>query len=328
MTRKWFPFAVLFALIGIAVLVTVLRHKPVPQARAGAPAALPAAAALTFTGVIRPQHVISFGASAKGKIENFLIEPGTEINEGDALAHLGSVNMNADRENAATAVEKAQQRVIDAEASASAATLEQSRANAELETAHVTRAETDASWALTEKRNSSGAMARQVYERARKEHEQAIIAYNTMDKAARAANESAEAARKLLEERKSVLDAANEKLKDLEDSRESLYVRSPVDGYLVARNGQVGQDVEEVGNQMFQVATDIAALEVIVAPPPDVIKKLYPGMPTMVLIPEVTSAALGGTVKSATEKEVVIEFVSATPSIHPGMKADVRFKLD
>ena len=79
---------------------------------------------------------------------------------------------------------------------------------------------------------------------------------------------------------------------------------------------------------MFQVATDIAALEVTVQPRPEILKKLYPGMPTLVLIPEVTNAALAGTVKTINEKEAVVEFVSSTPSIRPGMKADVRFKVD
>jgi multidrug resistance efflux pump len=328
MTRKWFPFAVVFALMGIAILVTVLRHKPVPQARTGAPVALPAAVGLTFTGTIRPQHVIGFGATTKGKIENFLVEPGQEISEGDALAHLGSLNMNVERENASTDVEKAQQRVVDAEAAYSAALLEQSRASAEMEKARMTRAESDAAFALTQRRNDSGAIPRQTYERQKKEHDQAISAFNTLDKALRAAAESAEGAQKQLDQRKSALEAANEKLREVEEQRASLDVRSPVDGWVVGRNGQIGQDVEEIGDQMFQVATDIAALEVTVTPKPEILKKLYPGMPTLVLIPEVTSAALGGTVKSVSDKEAVVEFVSATPSILPGMKADVRFKVD
>lgn len=328
MTRKWLPPVVVLALIGIAILVTVLRYKPAPQARASAPITISAAAGMTFTGTIRPQHVVSFGASVKGKIQNFAAEVGQEISIGDTLAHLGSAGMDVDRENASTAVEKAQQRVTNSESIVSAALMEQSRASAEMERARATRAQSDAEFAMSQRRMDAGAIPRQTYERLKKEHDAAVEAYAAFDKAARASAESADAAKQMLDQQKSVLQAANERLQETERQRDNLEVRSQVDGWLVGRNGQPGQEAEEVGDQMFQVATDIAALEVPVQPRAEVLKKLVPGMPALVLIPEVTNAALEGTIKTVNDKEAVVEFVSATPSIRPGMRADVRFKVD
>jgi multidrug resistance efflux pump len=328
MGRKWVPFAVVFALIALAIGVTVLRYKPATQKRGGAAVSLPAAAANTFTGSIRPQHVIGFGATGKGKIENFMLEVGQEVFQGDALAHLGSLNMDSERDSAAAAVEKMQKRVSDASSIASSALLEQSRASAEVDKARATKSELDEQFALSQRRIEAGAIPRQTYERDKKQHDEAVAAFNTLDNAARDAAADAQAAQKVLDQQKSALEAANERLRQLEQSRDSLYVRSPVDGWLVGRNGQIGQDAEEIGDQMFQIATDIAALEVVVQPKPEILKKLVPGMPALVLVPEVTNAALEGTIKSINDKEAVVEFVSGTPSIRPGMRADVRFKVD
>lgn len=131
-----------------------------------------------------------------------------------------------------------------------------------------------------------------------------------------------------VDRQKAPLDAAVQKLQQIQGELDSTDVRSPVEGWVVARQGQIGQPADSVADQMFQVATDLAALEVVLEPKPEALKRIVPGMPVLVLIPEVTDAAISGDVKSVDGKDVVVEFVSSMPAIRPGMKADVRFKLD
>jgi hypothetical protein len=42
----------------------------------------------------------------------------------------------------------------------------------------------------------------------------------------------------------------------------------------------------------------------------------------------VTDAAISGDVKAIDGKEAIVEFVSSMPAIVPGMKADVRLKMN
>jgi hypothetical protein len=53
-----------------------------------------------------------------------------------------------------------------------------------------------------------------------------------------------------------------------------------------------------------------------------------PGLPAMVLVPELTSAGFQAEVKGIDNGVVVVQFVSGLASVRPGMKADVRIKLN
>ena len=97
---------------------------------------------------------------------------------------------------------------------------------------------------------------------------------------------------------------------------------------MVTRNGEAGKPARESGDQMFVIATDLFALEVAVEPPPPVLNRIVPGAPAMVLVPELTNSGFAGEVKGIDKGVVVVEFVSGMPAVKPGMKADVRFKLE
>jgi hypothetical protein len=101
-----------------------------------------------------------------------------------------------------------------------------------------------------------------------------------------------------------------------------------VDGLLVGRSGEVGKPAQEFGDNLFQIATDMYALEIALEPEPPVLKRLRPGQPALVLIPDLQSAGITGDVKEIKGAQVVVEFNSTIPAIRPGMVADVRLKLD
>jgi len=104
-------------------------------------------------------------------------------------------------------------------------------------------------------------------------------------------------------------------------------VLSPVDGYVVTRKGEVGASVG-LSDELFQIATDLYALEVPVQPDAEMLKRIVPGQPALVLVLDLQSAAMPGVVREIKENQAIVEFNSAMPAIRPGMQADVRFKLE
>jgi multidrug resistance efflux pump len=330
--RKWIAvFAVVaLALAAGGAVAWRLRHRaPEAPVRAGGAAALPADTGIvTLTGTVRAQHVVTFGPAGKGNIEAFMADVGDEVGEGEAVARVGAMGLEADRENASTDVRKAQDRVTQAESAVKDARLEESRAAADLEKARAVL-ERSTDFYLKEKvRIEAGAIPRLEFEKAEADHAIAQQTVDVMDKAWRAASDNILAVQQVEDREKAALDQAVQKLQDLQAQLDGTEVRSPVEGWVVARQGQIGQPADSAGEQMFQVATDLAALEVALDPKPEVLKRIFSGIPTMVLIPEVTDAAIEGDVKTNANNEVVVEFVSAMPAIRPGMKADVRLKLN
>jgi len=126
---------------------------------------------------------------------------------------------------------------------------------------------------------------------------------------------------------KKIVASKLEQLDDAQDNLANAEVHSPVDGYIVSRKGEVG-GTAGVTDEIFQIATDLFALEVAVEPKPDMLKRIVPGQPALVLMLDLQSAAMNGVVREIKDNQVIVEFTSALPAIKPGMTADVRFKLE
>jgi hypothetical protein len=61
---------------------------------------------------------------------------------------------------------------------------------------------------------------------------------------------------------------------------------------------------------------------------PEVLKRIVPGQPALVLVLDLQSTAMPGVVREVKDNLATVEFSSALPAIKPGMQADVRFKLE
>src|SRR5262249_53009048 len=127
---------------------------------------------------------------------------------------------------------------------------------------------------------------------------------------------------KLVEDQRAQLDQAEQNVAASE-------LHSPVDGYVVSREGEVGKSAQEFGDSLFVIATDLYALEVVLQPKAEVLKRVIPGMPVTVLVLDMDNAAFEGKVKEVKDKEgqAIVEFGSTNPGVKPGMIADVRFKF-
>jgi multidrug resistance efflux pump len=173
-----------------------------------------------------------------------------------------------------------------------------------------------------------GATPRLVYEKAVQDYQAALKEYELIDATVRTGRErvqsgtlEVDAARKIVAGKVRLLEEAQENLTAAE-------VRSPVDGYVVSRKGEVGGSAEDAGDELFQIATDLYAMEVAVEGKPEVLKRIVPGQPALVLVLDLQSTAMPGVVREVKDNLAAVEFSSTLPAIKPGMLADVRFKLE
>jgi HlyD family secretion protein len=318
---------------GVAVIAIAgglaLRRKPAPPVATRAPAIAAPNTKNEFTlrGKIRAQHVIGVAATVPGFVEAFLAEPGEDVYEGQVLARIGAQSLDSVRESAANALERAQEQAGRSDAALNSARLELSRAEADAQRSQMSLDRVEKVHTRQEMLFRQGATPRLTYEKARADYEAALKDYEIMSAAVNAGRDHVNSvqkdvanARKMVEEKRGELEKAQENLASSE-------VRSPVDGFVVAHEGEVGRSAEALGNGFFTIATDLYALEVVLEPSADALKRIIPGMPATVLVLDLESAAFQGTVNEVKDNLVTVEFGSSNPGVKPGMVADVRFKV-
>jgi multidrug resistance efflux pump len=330
MRGKWLLLAVVAVLAGVAGGALSLRYRrpaPAPLVRAAGAAVL-LGNQVTLSGAIRPQHIAGVGAQINGVIEAFLVDVGQDVYPGQVLARIGSQGLESSREAAASAVDHAQEQVNRVEAAVAGARLEQSRADAEAQRARFAMERAETAFSRQQLLVSQGATPRLVYEKAQREYDAAKIEFEMMDKAARATAERVQSVLQEVASAQKILAGENQRLQESQAAFEAADVHSPVDGVLVGRNGEVGKSAQEFGDNLFQIATDMYALEVALEPEPPILKRIRPGQPALVLVPDLQSTGITGDVKEIKGTQVLVEFNSTIPAIRPGMVADVRLRLD
>ena len=331
MRGKWIPVSVGFVLFGLAVGVVVWRgrrHLVAPPAAATAAAIAVARHEITLQGKIRPRHVTAVGASVPGFIEAFLVEPGQDVYQGQVLARIGAQGLESAREVAQAALDGAQEQVSRTDAAVTAARLELSRSEADAERSRLALERAERASARQQTLFREGATPRLVYQKALQEYEAALKDNELIDATVRTGREhiqsgidEAGAARKIVADKTRLLEEAQGNLSAAE-------VHSPVDGYVVSRKGEVGGSAGEPGDQLFQIATDLYAMEVVLQPKGELLQRIVPGQPALVLVLDLQNAAMAGVVREIKDDQVIVEFDSTLPAIKPGMQADVRFKLE
>lgn len=329
MRGKWLlisGFAVIVGIGGGALSQRFRKAPPPTQARTTA--AVLNTNEITITGAIRAEHVTGVGASIEGNVEAFLADVGDEVFEGQVLARIGSSGLETSREQASAAVELAQQQVSSGEAAISAARMESSRADADLQRARLQVDRAQKTFERQTTLNKAGATPKLKYEAAAQEFEAAVKEFEIADKAARAAHDNAQTATEKLAALKKNLAQKSEELEDAQGAFESAEVRAPVAGIVVGRKGELGKSARDSGDQLFQIATDLFTLQVVADPKAADLKRIHPGQQALVLVLDLQSAGMAGVVKEIKDPDVIVEFNSSMPGIKPGMRADVRIRLD
>ena len=244
------------------------------------------------------------------------------------LARIGSTDLETVKDSAVQAMERAQDQVSKMESAVNSVRMEASRAEADAQRARLQLDRAQKTYERQATLNREGATPRLVYDKARQEYEAAIQESEIMEKAMRGARENLQTSANKVAEAKRILAEKQLELQDAEGAYGAGEVRSPVDGTVVGRSGEAGKSTQETGDQLFQIATDLYALEVPLEARPDVLKRLRPGQPATVLVLDLQGGGFPGNVKEVKETEAIVEFASTLPAVRPGMRADVRLRLE
>jgi len=325
----WLAISVLAVAAGIAASALSMRrhHAPPPPPRTSG-AAVISTTDVTLSGVIRPQHVTAVSSTVSGSVEAFMANVGDEVYQGQVLARIGAAGLESEREAAAHAVEYAQEQVSKAEGAVVSARLEASRAAADAQRAQLALDRAEKSFSRQKTLHAVGATPRMTYEKAEQDYKNQQQESDLMEKARRASDESVQSALDQVAGAKKLLDAKSHEMEDAQGAFEAAEVRAPVDGLVVERRAEVGKPVQESGGELFQIATDTYALELTIEPQPPVLKLLRPGQPALVNVPDLQTGGIPGAIKEIKDTQVIVEFTSTIPAIKPGMRADVRLKLE
>ena len=326
-TWVWLSLLAIAAGVGGAALSMRHRRAPMPPPRTGA-AVIADTNVVNLSGIIRPQHITAVTSTISGSVESSMANVGDEVYQGQVLARIGAAGLESEREAAAHAVEYAQEQVSKAEALVTSARLEASRASADAQRAQMSLERAEKSYSRQKTLHDAGATPRTTYEKAEQDYESQLQEFDVMDKGRRAAADSVQNALEQVANAKKVLADKNRELEDAQGAFEAAEVRSPVDGIIVERKAETGKTVQEIGGQLFQIATDTFALEIAVEPEPAVLKRLLPGQQALVNIPDLQTGGIPGVIKAIKNTQAIVEFNSTIPAIKPGMRAEVRLKLE
>jgi multidrug resistance efflux pump len=327
MSGKWLLISVaaLLAGAGAAALSQHWKARTAAPVRKAGAALIQTGSEVTLSGKLRPQHVTAVKAEIDADIDSFAVDVGQDVFEGQVLARIGASGLEAQRDAAAAAVTSAEGQVARAETAVAGARMESSRAEADQQRSRSALEKIRAVWDRQQTLYRAGATPKLTWEKTQRDFQTAQQEYEIMDKAARLSAEQVQVALNALSAAQKTLLDRNQEAEAAQGDMQQAEVRSPVDGLVVGRNGEPGKPA---GGDIFEIATDMYALEVALEPTPAVLQRLRPGQPALVLILDMQSAGIPGQVKEIKDNQVVVEFNCPLPAVRPGMSVDVRLKLE
>lgn len=332
MRGKWLLAAGAVILLAMAAgALTLLRRSARPAARPPAIAqpepAVPAGAEVSLPARIRARQVIPVAVPVDGTIEFMRAEPGHEVYEGELLARIKNAGLEAAQQLAQAQLERAQARVDSLNSAHIAARLEASRARADASRAQSELERAEKAFLRQRMLYGEGATPRLVFEKTQKEYELIRALSESLEELARQTEQRVDSLLKELDNARRLLEEKNREMEDAVQSLAAAEVYSPVDGIVVARTKQAGDQVTQDVKDLFQIATELTSLEAVAEPEPPVLKRIQAGQEAMVVVAELAGAGIPGQVREIKGSDVIVEFLSPDPAVRPGISAQVRIRL-
>jgi multidrug resistance efflux pump len=313
------------AALGAAAIFT-LRRAAHPPASAAVPQPVPLPAEIVLPARIRAQHVVPVAVPVQGTIESLLVEAGEQVYEGQLLGRIRNTALEADQQSAASELERAQTRLNQLEsqlivtrADASSARSEAARSQADLE-------RSQRAYQRQQLLYKEGATPRLVYEKSAAEYDAAKRASDTAADLARGAGERLDAATRNVDAARHQANEVTATLDRAHAAAAAAEIHSPVTGLVVGRTRQVGEEVTPDVQDLFQIASDLAALEAVLDPPTPALALIRTGQEAVLTV-AVAPDAIVAQVSEVQGNQVLVRFTSPGPALRPGSTAQVRIKV-
>lgn len=328
MRGKWILIAgaVVFLSAGFGAW-TLLRKQAAPPPKAAAPAEPQAGSEVRLNGTIRAVHIVQIPSPVDGVAEEFAVKPGDEVFEGQILGRITSNTLEENERETGLEAERAAARVNQLESELIAARLEESRLTADASRARAEAQKLERAYARQQLLMKEGATPRKTFEKSREDFAAARSENDSLDGLAKQAQErialamrDIEAAKKDFEEKQSAHESAK---KDLAAAD----ILAPFDGVIVSIKKNAGEEVQKTMPDLIELSPDLSVLEMVVEADPKTLKRIKPGQPVLLLLPEL-SVPLEAPVKSVDDQKIVIEFSSPTTALKPGVSAPVSLRLN
>jgi macrolide-specific efflux system membrane fusion protein len=328
MKGKWFLFAGTVILLAVAAgALSVLRREQPPAPKVAAAPPERTVTQVSLTGRIQAHTVVQVPVPVLGQIEAFHADVGSDVYEGQLLAQIRNQSAQSEQQAATLEIERAQNRVHTLESEIAASRLEASRAMADATRA---RGELDRASRNYERQKmlmAEGATPRLVYEKSERDYKAIETESKTLDEVARHADERVSTLQRELDNARRLLDGKTEDLEQAAAKVGAGNIYAPVTGTISGRRGEPGDDVNPGITDLFQIATDLSTLEVVVEPSPEILAHIQTGQQVSITIAEMANESLPGVVKNVEQGRVHVEFPNPDPLIKPGLTAQVTFKL-
>ena len=200
-----------------------------------------------------------------------------------------------------------------------AARLELSRAEADAQRARMAMERAERASTRQQTLFREGATPRLVYEKALKEYEAALKDYELIDATVRTGREHIQSEMEEVAGAKKIVADKMRLLEDAQDNLAAAEVHSPVDGYVVSRKGEVGGQRRHRATSCFRSPPICTRWKCRWSAKPEVLKRIVPGQPALVLVLDLQNAAMPGVVREIKDNQAIVEFNSTLPAIKPGM---------
>ena len=329
MKGKWLALAAVAVLVAAAgvFLKVGTRSRSVPAPAAGIPArAAVDRNVITLPGRIEARHILSVACPVDGILEQVFAEVGQEVSEGQLLARIRSGKLESAREAAEAESEQAQTKVTDLQGQIIEARLEQARAADDLERARLEYERATRAHERQQLLYRAGATPRLVFEKSGREYQAASDDYESRQAIVRSAQARIDSLNRQLDASRRDQADKQQSLEEATGSAAAEELHSPSNGVVIARKGDPGAQVTVAVSDFFQLATDLEQLQITMDVPRRALERIKAGLPAEVRVAEAPDA-LAGTVREVKGGQAIVEFVSPSPAVRPGLTALVRIKL-